>query len=168
MFGSSVQFSSVAQSCPTLCNSMDCSTPGFPVHHQSPELVQTHVHRVSDAIQPSLPLSSPSPAFSLSQHQSHFYVLIMRKASLSLLSILWNSAFRWVYLSFSPLPFASFLFTVICKASSNSYFGFGHFFFLVMVLITVSCKTSQTSVHSSSGTLSIRSSPLNLLVTSNV
>ena len=55
------QFSSVAQSCPTLCDPMDCSTPGFPVHHQLPELAQTHVHRVSDAIQPSHPLSSPSP-----------------------------------------------------------------------------------------------------------
>ena len=63
-------FSSVAQSCPTLCDSMNCSMPGFPVHHQIMELAQTHVHRVSDAIQPSHPLSSPSPpAFSLSQHQ---------------------------------------------------------------------------------------------------
>ena len=67
------QFSSVTQSCLTLCDPMDCSTPGFPVHHQLPELAQTHVHRVSDAIQPSDPLSSPSPpAFSLSQHQSLF------------------------------------------------------------------------------------------------
>ena len=56
----SVQFSSVTQLCPTLCNPMDCSIPGFPVHHQLPELVQTHVHQVSDAIQPSHPLSSPS------------------------------------------------------------------------------------------------------------
>ena len=64
---SSVQFSSVAQSCPTLCNSMNCNTPGFPVHYKLPELTQTHVHRVSDAIQPSHPLSSPSPpAFNLS------------------------------------------------------------------------------------------------------
>ena len=54
----SVQFSSVTQSCPTLCDPMDCSTPGFPVHHQLPELTQTHVHRVGDAIQPSHPLSS--------------------------------------------------------------------------------------------------------------
>ena len=54
----SVQFSSVAQLCLTLCDPMDCSTPGFPVHHQIPELAQTHVHRVSDAIQPSHPLSS--------------------------------------------------------------------------------------------------------------
>ena len=70
---SSVQFSSVAQSCPTLCHPMDCSTPGFPVHHQLPDLAQTHVHRVDDAIQPFHPLSSPSPpALSLSQHQSLF------------------------------------------------------------------------------------------------
>ena len=68
----SVQFSSVAQSCPTLCDPMDCSTPGFPVHHQLPELAQTHVHRVGDAIQPSHPLLSPSPAFNLSQHQGLF------------------------------------------------------------------------------------------------
>jgi len=66
----SVQFSSFAQSCPTLCDPMDCSTPGFPVHHQLPELAQTHVHWVNDATQPSRPLSSPSPpAFNLSQHQ---------------------------------------------------------------------------------------------------
>ena len=57
----SVQFSSVTQSCPTLCDPMNHSTPGLPVHHQLPEFTQTHVHRVSDAIQPSHPLSSPSP-----------------------------------------------------------------------------------------------------------
>ena len=56
------QFSSVAQSCPTLCDPMNCSTPGLPVHHQLPEFTQTHVHQVSDAIQPSHPLSSPSPS----------------------------------------------------------------------------------------------------------
>ena len=67
---SSVQFSSVTHSCPTLCDHMDCSTPGFPVHHQHPELAQTHVHHFGDAIQPSHPLSFPSPpACNLSQHQ---------------------------------------------------------------------------------------------------
>ena len=67
------QFSSVAQSCPTLCNPMNSSMPGLPVHHQLPEFTQTHVHRVSDAIQPSHPLSSPSPpAPNPSQHQSLF------------------------------------------------------------------------------------------------
>ena len=57
----SLQFRSVAQSCLTLCDSMDCSAPGLPVHHQLPEFTQTHVHQVSDAIQPSHPLLSPSP-----------------------------------------------------------------------------------------------------------
>ena len=65
------QFSSVAQSCPTLCNCMDYSTPGFPVHHQLLELAQVHVHRVCDAIQPFHRLLSPS-AFNLSQHQGLF------------------------------------------------------------------------------------------------
>jgi len=67
------QFSSVAQSCPTLCNPINHSTPGLPVHHQFPESTQTHVHWVGDAIQPSHPLSSPSPpALNLSQHQGLF------------------------------------------------------------------------------------------------
>ena len=68
-----VQFSSVAQSCLTLCDPMNCSMPGLPVHHQLPEFPRTHVHWVSDAIQPSHPLSSPSPlAPNPSQHQSLF------------------------------------------------------------------------------------------------
>ena len=63
---------SVTQSCPILCNPMNCSTPGLPVHHQLPEFTQTHVHWVSNAIQPSHPLSSPSPAPNPSQHQGLF------------------------------------------------------------------------------------------------
>ena len=70
---SSAQFSSVTQSCPTLCDPMNCSTPDLPVHHQLPEFTETHIHRVSDAIQPSHPLSSPSPpAPNPSQHQGLF------------------------------------------------------------------------------------------------
>ena len=66
-----LQFSSVAQSCPTVCNPMNCSTPGLPVHHQLPVFTQTHVHRVGHGIQPSHPMSSPSPpAPNPSQHQS--------------------------------------------------------------------------------------------------
>ena len=69
----SVQFNLVIQSCPTLCDPMNRSTPGLPFHHQLPEFTQTHVHRVSDVIQPSHPLSSPSlPAPNPSQHQSLF------------------------------------------------------------------------------------------------
>ena len=67
------QFTSDAHSCPTVCDPMDCSTPGFPVHHQLPDFTQTKVHWVSDAIQPSQPLLSPSPPiFNLSQHQGLF------------------------------------------------------------------------------------------------
>ena len=65
----SVRCCSVTQSCLTSCDLMDCSMPGFPVLYQLPELAQTHIHRVGDAIQPSCPLSFPSPAFYLSQHQ---------------------------------------------------------------------------------------------------
>ena len=68
-----IKFSSVSQSCPTLCDPMDCSMPGFSVYHQLPELTQTHVHWIGDTIQPSLPLLSPSlPAFNLYQHQGLF------------------------------------------------------------------------------------------------
>ena len=90
----------------------------------------------------------------------------LRKTFLSLLAILWNFAFKWVYRSFFPLLFTSS--QAICKASSDSHFAFFHFFFLEMVLIPVSCTMSWTSVYSSSGTLSIRSNPLNLFLTSTV
>ena len=75
---SSVQFISVAQSCPTLCDPMNCSMPGLPVHHQLLEFTQTHVHQVGDAIQPSRSLSSPSPAPNPSQHQSLFQESTLR------------------------------------------------------------------------------------------
>ena len=84
----SVQFSSVAQSCPTLCDPMNCSTPGLPVHHQLPEFTQTHVHPVSDAIQPSHPRSSPSspapipPSIRVFSNES---TLRMRSFSLSII-----------------------------------------------------------------------------------
>ena len=76
--------------------------------------------------------------------------LSLKKAFLSLLAILWNSAFRWVYLSLSPLPFASLLFSATYKASSDSHLAFLHFFFLGTVLITTFCTMSQTSIYSSS------------------
>ena len=73
MFGISFQFNSVTQSCPTLCDPVNRSMPGLPVHHQLPEFTQTHIHQVGDAIQLSHPLSFPSPpAPNLSQHQSLF------------------------------------------------------------------------------------------------
>ena len=79
-----------------------------------------------------------------------------------------NSALIWVYLSFSPLLFTSLLFTAICKACPDSHFAFMHFFSMGMDLIPVSCTMSQTSIHSSSGTLSIRSHPLNVFLSSTV
>ena len=75
---------------------------------------------------------------------------------------------KWVYVSFSPLSFASLLFTAVCKASSDNHFAFLHFFFLWLVLNTASCTMSRTSIHSSSDTLCARSNPLNLFVTSTV
>ena len=95
----SVQFSSVAQLCPTLCESMDCSMPGLPVHHQLPEITQTHVHWVSDAIQPSHPLSSPSlPVFNLSQHQGLFKrVSFLHQVAKVLELQLQHQSFQWIF-----------------------------------------------------------------------
>ena len=98
--GHSVQFSSVAQSCPTLCDPMNRSMPGLPVHHQLLESTQTHVHRVGDAIHPSHSLSSPSPpALNLSQHQG---------------------LFQWVSSSHEVAKYWSFNFTI---SPSNEYPG---------------------------------------------
>ena len=94
------QFSSVAQLCPTVCNPMDCNTPGLPVHRQYLELAQTHVHRVSDTIQPSHPLSSPSPlALNLFQH--------------------WG-LFQWIGSSHQVAKYWSFGFSI---STSNEYSG---------------------------------------------
>ena len=94
-----VQFSSVAQSCPTLCDSMDCNTPGHSVPHQLPELAQTHVHRVGDTIQPSHPLSSPSPStFNLSQHQDLFqWVSSSHQVAKVLEFQLQDQSFQWMF-----------------------------------------------------------------------
>ena len=89
-----------------------------------------------------------------------------KKAFLSLLAILWIFTFIWVYLSLSSLPFTSLLPSAICKAYSDNHFTFLYVFFFEMVLVTASCTMLQTSVHSSSDTLSIRSNLLNLFITS--
>ena len=95
----SVQFSSVTQLCPTLCDPMDCSTLGFPVHHQLPEFTQIHVHRVDDAIQPSDPLSSPSPpTFNPSQHQGLFkWVSSSHQVAKVLEFPLQHQSFQWTF-----------------------------------------------------------------------
>ena len=94
-----IRFSSVAQSCLTLCDPMDCSTPFFPVHHQFPELVQTHAHQVGDAIQPSHPLSSPSPpALNLSQHQGLFQGVSSSHQVAKVLEFqLQHLSFQWIF-----------------------------------------------------------------------
>ena len=92
------QFSAVVQSCPTLCDLMDCSTSGFLVHHQLLELTQTHVHRVGDTIQPSHPLSSPYPAFNLSHHQSLFqWVSSSHQVAKVLEFQLQHQSFQWIF-----------------------------------------------------------------------
>ena len=95
----SVQFSSVTQSCPTLCDPVNCSTPGLPVHHQFPEFTQTHVHWVSDAIQPSYPLSSPSPpVLNISQHQGLFkWVSSSHQVAKVLEFQLQHQSFQWIF-----------------------------------------------------------------------
>ena len=95
----SVQFSSVTQSCTTLCDPMDCSTPGLPIHHQLPEFTQTHVHWVGDATKPSHPLSSPSPPTSnLSQHQSLFkWVSSLHQVVKVLAFQLQHQSFQWIF-----------------------------------------------------------------------
>ena len=97
---SSVQFSSVAQSCLTLWDSMDCSTPGLPVHQHLPEFAQAHVHRVGDAIQPPShpPLFPSPPAFSLSQHQGLFqWVSSFHQVAEVLELQLQHSSFQWIF-----------------------------------------------------------------------
>ena len=93
------QFSSVAQVCPSLCGPMDCSTPGLPVHHQVPEPTQTHVHWVGDAIQPSHPLSSPSPpAFNLFKHQGLFQWVSSSHQVAKVLELqLQHQSFQWIF-----------------------------------------------------------------------
>ena len=92
----SVTFSSVAQSGLTLCDPMDCSTPGFPVHQQLLELAQTHVHCVSNAIKPSHPLSSPSlPAVNLSQHQGLFQWVSSSHKVAKILEFQLHQFFQW-------------------------------------------------------------------------
>ena len=98
---SSVQFILVAQSCPTLCHPMNRSTPGLPVHHHLPEFIQTHVHRVRDATQPSHPRPSPSPpALNLSQHQGLFQWVISSHQMTKVLEFqLQHQSFQWTPLT---------------------------------------------------------------------
>ena len=116
----SVQFSSVTQSCPTLCNPMNCSTPGLPVHHQLLEFTQTHAHRVGDAIQPSHPLSSPSPpAPNPSLHQGLFQWVNSLHEGPFISSIRCVCSVRF----FSGIQFFAALCAVSCQASLSMGFS---------------------------------------------
>ena len=93
------KFSSVSQLCPTLCDPMDCSMPGFPVHHQFPELTQTHVHQVDNAIQLSHPLSPSPPAFNLPQHQGIFQgVSSLHQVAKVLKLQLQHQSLQWMFM----------------------------------------------------------------------
>ena len=94
-----LQFSSAAQLSPTLCDPMDCGIPGLPVHHWLPEITKTHVHQIGDAIQPSHPLSFPSPpALNLSQHQGLFqWVNSLHKVAKVLEFQLHHQSFQWIF-----------------------------------------------------------------------
>ena len=100
------EFSSVTQSCPSPCNPMDRSTPGFPVHYQLLELTQTHVHWVGDAIQLSHPMFSPSPpAFNLSQHQGLFqWVSSSHQVAKVLEFQLQHQSYKWIFTDYFPKP----------------------------------------------------------------
>ena len=125
-----IQFSSIlTQSCPPLCDPMDCSLPGFPVLHQLPELAQTHVHQVSDAIQSSHPLLSPSPAFNLSQHQG---------------------LFKWVSSSHQVAIVLDFSFSISPSMKSQDWFPLG-----LLAWSPCSSRDSQESSPTHSSKVSI-------------
>ena len=137
-----LQFSSVTQSCPTLCDPMNHSRPGFPVHHQLPGFTQTHAHWVGDAIQPSHPLSFPSPPiFNLSQHQGFFFFFKWVSASHKVAKVfefqLQHQSFQWTlrtdflpdFLIFylTQMKSCAVLFKIICvvtlQLTQNAFFS---------------------------------------------
>ena len=139
------QVSSVAQSYLTLCNPMDCSIPGFPVHHQLLKLAQTHVHQVSDAIQPSHPLSSTSsPAFNLSQHQGLFHwVSSLEPTSVNFLKSNWNADSETTSMNFSS---SLKLICLSCIFSGSlimndfcDHQSFGKYWFSQLCKFSISC-----------------------------
>ena len=128
---------SVSQSCLTLCNPMDCSIPGFPVFYHFPEPAQTHVHWISDAIQSSYPLSSPSPAFHLSQHQgldNHIHQCYME----SIILVLFKNKYSIINF-FLGLIVLKLLFKIVFKSLLSSLmFLSAHIFFLGFIFKYVS------------------------------
>ena len=157
------------QSCPTLCDPIDGSPPGSPVPGilQARTLECTHLCMKCPLV--SLILLKRDLVFPILLFSSISSHCSLKKAFLSLLAILWNSAFRCFYLSFSHLPFNYLFYLAISKASSDNILPFCIFFLhWGWFLITASCAMLWTCIHSSSGTLSIRSNLLNLFVTYTV
>ena len=120
-----------------------------------------------------VPLISPiflrrSLVFPILSFSSISLHCLFKKFFLSLLAILWNSAFFWIYLSLSPLPFISLFFSTLYNSSSDNHFAFLISFSFWIILVTASCTMLRISIHSSSSSLSIRSNPLHLLFTSTV
>ena len=148
-------FSSVARLCPTLCDPTDRSTPGLPVHHQLPEPAQTHVCQVTDAIQPSHPLPSPSPpAFNLSQHQGVFQWLGSWQPVAKVLELQSPLNIPTFLSYFYPLPILSpldfqnvFLFTLIFLNTTTKFSAF-------QITITFISKTVKDFDHLASVCLS--------------
>ena len=116
------RFTSVTQPCPNLCDPMDCSIQGFPVHHQLLELVQTHIYQFGDAIQLSHPLSFPSPAFNLSQHQ-HLFRWVSSSYQVAKVLELQHQTFQWNVQDWFPLGWTgliSFQSTRLSRVLSNT------------------------------------------------
>ena len=122
----SVQFSSVAQSCPTLCDPMNRGTPGLPVHHQLPEITQSRVHRVSDAIQPSHPLLSPSPPAPNPSNQRLLLVIVNEYTEIEWSLRRWHPVSQWIKSNNTHAVYwCSFPFIPSCTAfQSPGLFGF--------------------------------------------
>ena len=141
------EFSSVTQFCLTLCNPMDRSTPGLPVHHQFLELAQTHVHWIGDAIQPSHPLSSPSPfALNLSQHQVLFqWVSCLHQVTKALEFQLQHQSFQWVYRV--DFPQYWLVWSLCCPRDSQESYPASHFESIRSLALSLLYGPTLTSMH---------------------
>ena len=143
----SVQFSSVAQSCLTLGDPTDCSMPRFPVHNQLPEFTQTHIHQVSDAIQPSHPLSSPSPpAINLSQHQGLFqWVSSLHQVAKVLELQLRHQSFQWIFMTDFLEDWL--VWSPCCPRDSQESFPTSHFEGINASALSLLYGPTLTSIH---------------------
>ena len=142
----SVQFSAVAQSSPTVCDPMNRSTPGPAVHHQLPEFTQTHVHRLSDYIQPSHPLSSPSPAPNPSQHQSLCQWVNSSQEVARLLEFqLQHRSFQWTHRT--DLLYNGLVGSPYSPRDSQESSPISQFKSINSLVLSFLCSLTLTSIH---------------------